>query len=108
MESDDLPLIVEDKEFTVAALDVLGEDEIFKLKCFLTEQPEKGDLIPHSGGLRKLRWAAKGKGKRGGARIIYYYIVAPATIRLMEIYTKNEQENISPQALNQLKKRSHE
>ena len=108
MDTSNPPLIIEDGEFTKAALDILGEDEIFKLKCFLAEQPQKGDLIPHSGGLRKLRWAAKGKGKRGGARVIYYYIIEPKTIRLMDIYTKNEQENISSKALEKLKKRSHE
>lgn len=108
MDASNPPLIIEDGEFTKAALDILGEDEIFKLKCFLAEQPQKGDLIPRSGGLRKLRWAAKGKGKRGGARVIYYYIIEPKTIRLMDIYTKNEQENISVKALEELKKRSHE
>ena len=108
MDTSDPPLIIEDRGFTKAALDILGEDEIFKLKYFLTEQPQKGDLIPHSGGLRKLRWAAMGKGKRGGARVIYYYIIDPKTIRLMDIYSKNKQENISPKALEELKKRSHE
>ena len=48
-----------------------------------------GDVIPGSGGVRKLRWAAKGKGKRGGARIIYLYVVIAARIYLIRCYAKN-------------------
>ncbi len=56
--------------------------------------PEKGDLIKGTGGARKIRVAANGKGKRGGARVIYYFQVAH-TIHFLAIYSKNSQEDLS-------------
>ena len=52
----------EDPEFTEKALRLIGEEEIFAIQLFLYEQPEAGDIIPGSGGCRKIRWAAKGRG----------------------------------------------
>jgi len=56
---------------------------------YLSDRPDAGDVIPGAGGARKLRWAAKGKGKRGGARIIYLYVVVAARIYLLRCYSKN-------------------
>lgn len=67
----------------------LGPDNAAELEAFIAANPETGDLIPGTGGIRKLRWAASGRGKRGGARIIYYYHSSAAPIFLLAAYTKN-------------------
>ena len=62
---------------------LIGSDGIEAVAVYLTEHPDAGDVIPGAAGARKLRWAAKGKGKRGGARIIYLYVVIAARIYLL-------------------------
>jgi mRNA-degrading endonuclease RelE of RelBE toxin-antitoxin system len=62
-----------------------------------------GDLIRSSGGLRKMRWAGSGRGKRGGLRIIYYWNLPDSTILLLLAYPKNEQDNLTPEQLKILK-----
>jgi hypothetical protein len=95
----------EDPDFTEKALRLIGDDEIFAIQMYLMEQPDAGDVIPGSGGCRKLRWAAKGHGKRGGARVIYYWITADDCILLLDLYAKNEAENLSQAQLKELKRR---
>ncbi len=67
-------------------------------------RPDAGKVIPRSGGLRKVRVAAKGHGKSGGAQIIYYWIVARNRILLLDIYAKNEKENLSAAEVQHLRK----
>jgi len=62
-------------------------------------RPEAGDLIPGSGGLRKLRWRLMGKGKRGGLRLIYYWDVPDSTVFMLMIYRKSEKEDLTQQQL---------
>ena len=81
----------------------LEDEEYAAFQWELALHPEKGDLIPSSGGLRKLRWAAKGKGKRGGARIIYYYKNNEGKIWLLTIYAKNEADTIPISILKKIK-----
>jgi hypothetical protein len=69
----------------------------------LIDNPDAGDVIPGSGGVRKLRWAAKGKGKRGGARIIYLYVVIAARIYLIRCYPKNVKTDLSAGEKKQLR-----
>ncbi len=69
----------------------------------LALHPDTGDLIPGSGGVRKLRWKADGKGKRGGVRVIDYWRNRAGEIWLLTIYAKNETENIAAGVLRQLK-----
>ena len=66
--------------------------------------PQSGDLIPGGGGLRKLRWQAKGKGKRGGGRVIYYFVGKRDEIWLLSIFAKNELTDIPKEILAQLRK----
>ena len=67
------------------------DDESYKaFQSFLLEQPLAGDVIHGTGGLRKIRWASKGKGKRGGVRIIYLYLVENSHIHFLTVYAKNE------------------
>jgi len=61
-------------------------------------------VIPRGGGLRKMRWALAGRGKSGGARVIYHWFVAEAVIYLLLIYSKNEQEDLTPDQLKLLRR----
>ena len=82
---------------------MLTEDEYFEFMLKLTRSPNAGDLIPGSGGCRKLRFAAKGKGSRGGVRIIYFYRSLAGQIHLLEIYAKNEKADLSLDEIQKLK-----
>ncbi|MFN0079365.1 MAG: type II toxin-antitoxin system RelE/ParE family toxin [Prosthecobacter sp.] len=85
-------------------LSLLGDDdEYLDLQLHLMERPESGAVIPGSGGLRKLRWAGSGRGKRGGLRLIYYYVTAEGQILLLHLYAKNEMEDLDSQMTRQLK-----
>jgi hypothetical protein len=70
----------------------------------LIEHPEAGDIIPGSGGVRKLCWRAKGRGKRGGCRVIYYARLAQGQIWMLTMYPKNVAENITAHLLRQIRK----
>lgn len=83
-------------KFKAEATELIGADGIEALAVHLINRPEAGNLIPGSGGVRKMRWAAKGKGKRGGARIIYLYVVIAARIYLLRCYSKNAKTDLTP------------
>ena len=97
-------VIVETHIFTRQLLSSLSDDEYRLFQNMLLERSDAGKVIPGSGGLRKLRWAAEGRGKRGGLRVIYYWFTARGTILLLFIYPKNVQDNLTPDQLKQLKK----
>ena len=59
-------------------------------------RPEQGAVIPGSGGLRKLRWAGRGRGKRGGTRVIYYWFVSESVIYMLFAYAKNAAADLTP------------
>jgi len=90
-------------KFKAEATEVIGTDGIEALAVYLINHPDAGDVIPGSGGARKLRWAAKGKGKRGGARIIYLYVVIAARIFLIRCYTKNVKADLTADEKKQLR-----
>ncbi|HSX21086.1 MAG TPA: hypothetical protein VLG38_08215 [Gammaproteobacteria bacterium] len=77
----------------------LDDEEFADLQVHLMLYPEAGDVIPHSGGIRKIRWKSHGKGKRGGLRIIYFNRLSHGKIWLLDIYAKNQQEYISIEEL---------
>jgi mRNA-degrading endonuclease RelE of RelBE toxin-antitoxin system len=97
-------LIVETSVFTRRVLKHLSDENYRSLQQFLVADPEAGDLIRHSGGLRKIRWSIAGRGKRGGVRIIYYWAPARETILMLLMYGKNEQEDLTPEQLRILKR----
>jgi len=70
----------------------------------LALHPASGDLIPGTGGVRKLRWGLEGRGKRGGARVVYYYHNGDIPVFALTAYAKNEQANLSKQDCNDFKK----
>jgi hypothetical protein len=75
------------------------DDELRALQRFLLLTPAAGDVIRGTHGLRKLRWAASGRGKRGGARVIYYVQLSVDRIYLIHGYLKTEREDLTPQQL---------
>lgn len=92
-------------KFKAEAVELIGTDGIQAVAVYLISRPNAGDVIPGSGGARKLRWAAKGKGKRGGARIIYLYVVIASRVYLLRCYAKNVRTDLTPdekKALRQL------
>jgi hypothetical protein len=87
--------VVETPEFLAATRRIMDEEERGLLVDYLARNPLAGDLIPGTGGLRKLRWALEGRGKRGGARVIYYYHSDAIPIFALTAYAKNERADIS-------------
>ena len=96
-------IIIETSVFTRLVTELLPDDEYRELQAALVNRPDAGVLIPGSGGLRKIRWAASGRGKRGGARIIYYWVTAQDRILMLFIYTKNESDDLTPDQLKMLR-----
>jgi len=88
--------VAETTAFARRADKLLSADERADLITFLAENPEAGDEIPGTGGVRKVRFAAKGKGKSGGARVIYYFFDRDNPLYAVFIYGKNEQADLSP------------
>lgn len=81
----------------------LDDQEFATLQQYLAEHPDAGDVISRSGGCRKLRWAASGRGKRGGMRVIYFLRLGSGQIVLVTMYAKNVRENIDANLLKRLK-----
>lgn len=83
--------------FTHAVSALLSDSEYAELQGALMVHPAAGDLIPGTGGVRKLRWTQRGRGqrKRGGVRVIYYWHVGGTLIYLLLIYSKGRQDNLS-------------
>jgi len=96
-------LLVETSVFTRRVTALLPDEEYREFQASLIADPKAGDRISGSGGLRKIRWAAKGRGKRGGVRIIYYHISTRARIYLLVIYAKSEKDDLTSAELRVLK-----
>jgi hypothetical protein len=82
-------------KFKAEATELIGTEGIEALAAYLADHPDAGYVIPGAGGAGKLRWAAKGRGKRGGARIIYVYVVIAARIYLIRCYAKNVKTDLT-------------
>ena len=89
--------------FTRYAADCLDDSDLAALQQALSANPEAGDLVPGTHGVRKLRWTRPGMGKRGGLRILYYVQDALGRIWLLTVYTKSARENIAVATLNALR-----
>lgn len=96
---------IEAPPFTQLLADYLGDEDYADLQQFLARDPEAGDLIPGTGGFRKLRWTdpRRRKGKRGGLRVIYFHFVADNQIWFMTLYGKDEAADLTPDEKRALK-----
>ena len=94
---------IESVLFTRYVADYLTDDEYAALQSHLCEQPDAGDLVVGSGGVRKLRWARPGSGKSGGVRICYYARTAAGQILMLTIYAKSAQDAIPGHLLKAIK-----
>lgn len=83
----------------------LDDNECAELQLYLMIHPDAGDVIPGSGGVRKLRWKRPGQGKRGGTPVVYFVRQGPREIWMLTIYAKAKQENIPPHILEALKEK---
>lgn len=98
-------IFIEDHGFQKRRKGVLDDEELFGLLEWLAVQPGAGKVIPSSGGLRKLRWAAKGRGKRGGVRLIYFWWLADDKVLLLDVYSKSKQEDLAADEIAKLKRK---
>ena len=85
----------ETPQFTKKVVAQFSDEEYQKLQIRLCEFPDAGDLIKGSGGLRKIRQAAKGRGKSGGSRVIYYFAVGKDVFFMLDVYAKNEKADLT-------------
>ena len=99
---------IETKLFTRLIDDLLSDDALAELQGFLMENPEAGDVVPGSGGVRKLRWAVRGRGKRGGLRVIYFVKTTQGVIYLLTVYPKNVRDTIPAHVLRQIRKEAED
>jgi hypothetical protein len=97
MGDERLPITVaETPTFSREADRILGEQSRQRLIAFLGLSPEAGAVAAGTGGVRKLRWAVPGGGKRGGARVIYYFHNQTLPLLALNVYAKSEKTDISP------------
>ena len=83
-------VIIETSVFTRRITALLSDDEYRELQATLVERPKAGPVIPGSGGIRKLRWSVSGRGRRGGARVIYYWATEQEPLLMLFIYEKKK------------------
>lgn len=88
-------IFIETPIFTEDVKELLSDDEYAELQKYLVDNPLAGDVIQQTGGLRKVRWSSQGKGKRGGVRVIYYYVTPASQIRFLLIYKKGVQDDLT-------------
>jgi hypothetical protein len=101
----DLPVtVVETPTFLSAARRIMSGEERARLVNYLAYNPGGGDLVPGAGGVRKLRWGLEGRGKRGGARVIYFYYNANLPLFTLTAYAKNERANLTARERNEFRR----
>jgi hypothetical protein len=92
-------IFIETPVFTRQIKELVDDEEYRALQARLVANPDAGDQIPRSGGLRKIRLGVAGRGKRGGARVVYYWVTARSQIYMLLAYAKNVQEDLTEDQL---------
>ncbi|MEW5959975.1 MAG: type II toxin-antitoxin system RelE/ParE family toxin [Chloroflexota bacterium] len=92
-------VIIETSVFTRQVQKLLDDEAYRKLQIALAERPDVGTVMVGSGGLRKVRWAAQGRGKRGGVRVIYYWAVEQDRLLMLLMYLKSERDDLTREQL---------
>ena len=90
-------IFVESRAFSRQRAEHLDDAEFRALQAAILENPEAGVSIAGTGGLRKLRWAASGRGRRGGMRVIYFPLLSRSVIFLLLLYPQNAQDDLTPE-----------
>jgi hypothetical protein len=97
--------VIETPAFLASAVDEgLSDDERIRIVTYLASNPRAGDLMPETGGARKVRFAGRGKGKSGGYRVVTFYGGADIPVFLLDVYGKDTQANLSRAERNALRK----
>ena len=94
---------VETRLFTRLVQAYLTDDDYARLQQMLADDPELGDVVPGTGGVRKVRWGVAGRGKRSGIRVIYFFQATQEEIWLLTLYAKNVIEDIPAHILRQIR-----
>jgi hypothetical protein len=92
--------VVETPEFLAAVRKLMNDEKRALLVDYLAHNPKAGDVVQGTGGIRKLRWGLAGRGKRGGARIVYFYHDAGMPLFALTAFAKNERADLSQQDRN--------
>jgi len=101
----DAPMtVVETEEFLRKAKPLMSDTDREELVAFLGANPDAGKIVAGTGGVRKVRWGLAGRGKRGGARVIYYYHSERLPLFLLTAYPKNEKANLTQAECNAMKR----
>lgn len=95
--------VVETADFIVSSSKHWKPEERLEFFTYLSQNPYIGEVIPHGGGLRKIRWSKSNTGKRGGVRVIYYNLLDDGKIFVLDMYAKTEKEDLNFKELKQLK-----
>ena len=94
--------VIETPTFQRQVADVWTEAERLDFVSWIAAHPEAGDVIPGAEGARKVRWLVKGKGKRGGARVIYFQLAADEIVLLLAVYTKADKDNMTAREIKRM------
>jgi len=95
-------VILETSVFTRRIHSVLDPESYRLLQLHLLARPDAGTVVPGSGGIRKIRWASSGSGKRGGARVLYYWVVDQDSLVMLYPFAKNEMAVLNPNQIQEL------
>jgi len=94
--------VIETARFEKQAAVLWSEEEWLDFTEWISAHPLAGEVIPATRGARKVRWQGKGKGKRGGVRVVYFHLPADGAVLLIDIYAKSQQTNISPNTVKRI------
>jgi hypothetical protein len=96
--------VIESDAFLADAEAFFTEDERAELVLYIAMNPDAGVIMPETGGVRKLRWGVKGRGKSGGVRVIYYFHDETLPVFMLNVFAKNEKANLSKAERNALRR----